>query len=569
MGRGMRTLPLALLLGCSDDPVDLGPDGTVAPSGALPELADLDPDPGRFEGELVARPTVVRLGGEDTAMLAYNDQVPGPLVRVRKGDVVVVRFRNELPPDFPTSIHWHGIEGYNASDGTPTTQHLVDAGEGFTYAFVATRPGTYWYHPHHRGAQALFSGLYAPLVVEDPAEDELVARGVLPAAEHVIVLSDTTTYEGSVVSAETDNAMEIMNGTEGRTLLVNGQVDPLLEIPADGARLRIVNTAITRFWRLRVPGHTLVRVGGEGGLLDRARVEGGPLSAVALDPTTLAPVGPATVDVGSSPGEVVLAPGERAEVVLRPEGGEGDTLELWWEDVPRGRHGMWMEGDEMVMGDLADDGQRPGEVVATFRVAGANAIPAAPVEDGTPLLEALGQALVPVDPGEVTTVWTGDDATTLDERMDMWQDDAGVWQMSTWFGMDGEQWTMDHHGGPEQPLSPTVRHVRLGDVVEWEITNHAGMAHPFHFHGFSFQPLSITFWPDDEEHRHVDVPTVYTFPYVEFEDTIVVPGHASVLLRVRFEDPSGKGEALGRWMEHCHILQHGENGMMTEVVVDP
>jgi FtsP/CotA-like multicopper oxidase with cupredoxin domain len=32
-------------------------------------------------------------------------------------------------------------------------------------------------------------------------------------------------------------------------------------------------------------------------------------------------------------------------------------------------------------------------------------------------------------------------------------------------------------------------------------------------------------------------------------------------------DPVGDGGALGRWMRHCHILQHAEGGMMSELVV--
>src|SRR5262249_41883512 len=160
------------------------------------------------------------------------------------------------------------------------TQDAVMPGDTFTYDFTVTRPGLFWYHPHVRGAQEVFEGLYAPLVVDDPDEQSLHDLGVLPDDERVLVLSDLSEFQGVPWSVEVDNAMEVMNGTEGEHLLVNGREDPVFELAAgEPVRLRIVNSSITRFWRVAVPGQTLYRIGGEGGLLDRVRVEGGTVEA--------------------------------------------------------------------------------------------------------------------------------------------------------------------------------------------------------------------------------------------------------------------------------------------------
>ncbi len=48
------------------------------------------------------------------------------------------------------------------------TQHGVGTGQRFTYRFIAPDPGTYWFHPH-MGLE-LDKGLYAPLIIEDPAD---------------------------------------------------------------------------------------------------------------------------------------------------------------------------------------------------------------------------------------------------------------------------------------------------------------------------------------------------------------------------------------------------------------
>ncbi len=565
MRTGLASLALVAACRGPEDPgrtpgTDAG--AWIDPAPAL--LEDLDPDPMVFEADLVASPeTWAYAPGATVAGLAYGGQVPGPLIRVPLGARVIVHFRSELPDGFDTTIHWHGIEANNAADGTPVTQRGVMPGESFDYDFVVTRPGLYWYHPHARGAQGVFDGLYAPLIVDDPGEAELVDLGVLPSDERVLVLSDITDLQGAPISVEVDNAMEIMNGTEGRHLLVNGREDPVFQVTAGGAvRLRVVNTSITRFWRLSVPGHPLYRVGGEGGLLDAVRVEGGAVEGRVTSLADGADLGTAEVDLGFARGEIVLAPAERADLVLVADGAPGDELELRWEDYARGRHGMWMEGDEMVMDDAPDDGRRPGEPVATFRLVEGSG-ERWRLGEGDPVLGALGRAVGRIDEAGALD-WTGDGAMVLSEVMDMFEDDRGVWQMTTELFLDGVSWHPDHRSGPTQAEAPTARRARVGDTITWEVRNDSGMAHPLHLHGFSYQELSFS--RRDEEAGTL---TTWDAGRDEFEDTTLLPGDTSLLLRFRVEDVVGDGGAVGRWMRHCHILQHGENGMASELVVEP
>ena len=534
-----------------------------------PKLDDEDPSDGRFEATLTAARTSRTFDGQPVDFLAYNGSVPGPQLRVKVGDEVLVHFVNDLPTDadWASGVHWHGIEGYNAADGTPVTQMAVGQGAAFDYRFVATRPGIYWYHPHIRGAQALFSGLYAPLIVEDPAEAELVARGVLPADDRVLQLSDTWVSQGRITSAEVDDPMEIMNGTEGRSLLVNGELAPTLEVAAGSAvRLRVINSSITRFWRLSVPGHTLYRVGGEGGLLDAVRVEGGTVTGERFDVATGASRGPAEVDLGYPRGQIVLGPGDRADVVLVTDGAPGEQLELRWEDVARGRHDMFMDGDTMVMEDAEDDGARPGETVATFVLVDRGAAPFS-IAEGDPLLAAVGRSVTVIDDTGARD-WSGDAGTSLDEEMGSVQREDGSWEMTMSLGMNRVSWMPDHHAGPDQAEAPTAKHAKLGDTLRWEVHNRSRMAHPYHLHGFSFQPVEWVQWPDPEtEDDGTAVRVPWTF--AEFADTEILPGFSSLFFRVTLDDPAGDGSAAGRWMQHCHILQHGENGMMSELVVAP
>lgn len=81
----------------------------------------------------------------------------------------------------------------------------------------------------------------------------------------------------------------------------------------------------------------------------------------------------------------------------------------------------------------------------------------------------------------------------------------------------------------------------LGDTEIWQIENLVGMDHPFHLHGFRFQVLDVNGEP---------------VAYRRWEDTVNVPAHSWARIIVRFESYPGK------WMFHCHILDHEDHGMM-------
>lgn len=123
----------------------------------------------------------VDLGGVQVNTWTYGGELPGREIRLRRGDVLRADVSNELPA--PTTVHWHGIALRNDMDGVPDiTQAPIGAGGGFRYEFTAPDPGTYFFHPHV-GVQ-LDRGLYAPLIIEDPAD------GKDYDLEAVVVLDD-------------------------------------------------------------------------------------------------------------------------------------------------------------------------------------------------------------------------------------------------------------------------------------------------------------------------------------------------------------------------------------------
>jgi manganese oxidase len=91
--------------------------------------------------------------------------VPGPTIRVKQGDKVIVDFENTHV--HPHTIHWHGQFVNWQSDGAPgVNQDSVKPGDSFRYEFIAKRAGTLWYHCHVDTQLHVMQGLYGGFIVE-------------------------------------------------------------------------------------------------------------------------------------------------------------------------------------------------------------------------------------------------------------------------------------------------------------------------------------------------------------------------------------------------------------------
>lgn len=107
-------------------------------------------------------------GLHDRPTMGINGQWPPPLVKVNRGDQLVVNVNNQLGNQ-STSVHFHGMyqNGTTHMDGpVGVSQCQVPPGNTFTYNFTADQVGTYWYHSHIRGQYP--DGLRAPMLIHDP-----------------------------------------------------------------------------------------------------------------------------------------------------------------------------------------------------------------------------------------------------------------------------------------------------------------------------------------------------------------------------------------------------------------
>ncbi|WP_437487463.1 multicopper oxidase family protein [Sorangium sp. So ce1014] len=291
-----------MTIGCATDP-PAQPEGWDS-AVALRPAVDLDGRPDVVEVDLTARVEELEIvPGKRTPAWTYDGGLPGPLIRARVGDRVIVNFRNELSA--PTTVHWHGVRLLAEMDGAPGhSQAETPPGGSFTYDFVVLDAGLTWYHPHVDSAVQSGNGLYGPLLVEDPGE---------PAAlgdELVLVLSDITVRDdGALEDPDVGGNLGTLFGREGDLLLVNGRVNPVIEARAGlRQRWRIVNAARSRYYQLAITDHRFTRIGGDGGLLEH----------------------PVETEM------ILLTPGERADVLVAPRGAPGSTLSVRWVPYDRG-----------------------------------------------------------------------------------------------------------------------------------------------------------------------------------------------------------------------------------------
>lgn len=340
---------------------------------------------------------------------------------------------------------------------------------------------------------------------------------------------------------------------EGQTVLTNGMVvggragtptapgalsagAAALDVQAgQGLRLQIANCATIRYFRLiltdalgtQIP---LVRVGGEGGLLDNAVVEGG-ISG--------------TFDTKYFPGEILLPAGSRADVVAAIPATATGPLTLWTRDYPRtgpNNPGSWA--------------RLPTVPVLHLNIVG-TAPTAYTIGAGTPLRAAIpGAAVETLGPPTATLL---DPATFTPAEPGMANPDI---QITTPPGINGVVGGFEGFAPySSAPHIGSSRFAASGGILELTVTNSSQAHHPFHLHGFSIQPLTLA-GPTE----------TYTWPYREFRDNIDIPGQHTLTFRVHLADRPLKdgltlGGALGRWLFHCHIFFHHHQGMISELVV--
>jgi len=320
---------IIVVAGCAGTKVATRP---VPSGGVFVQPDELRSVNGRLAVTLTAEATMVPFGAQTRFAYTYNGSTPGPTLRVRPGDTVVVTLRNRLGTD--TNLHTHGLHVSPSGDSDNIFVMVPPGGEHtYTYAIPADHPsGLFWYHPHAHGhvAEQIAGGLAGAIIVTDDLDDVAEIAG---STERLLILADPRI--GSSASVLATSQMDRMQGRQGDVVVINGIAQPSLAVTAGTLeRWRILNSSAARYYRLALDGHQLHVMASDGGRL--------------------------TAPVTAS--EILLAPGERTEVLVTPT--QAGSYRLRALRYDRGSSGMGGG-----MGGRAS-GSTTETVIATMNVTG-------------------------------------------------------------------------------------------------------------------------------------------------------------------------------------------------------
>ena len=442
----------------------------------------------------------VREGSAESIQTLSNSYL-GPIFRVKKGQRVQVRLKNELPD--PTIIHWHGLLIPEEMDGHP--RYAIAPGASFEYDFqVINRAGMYWFHPHPHGLTAVqvYYGLAGLFIVSD---DEEVALG-LPAGEYdlPLVIQDRTFDSQNEMVYLANGMMDSMIGFLGDTILVNGAPNAALDVKASAYRLRLLNGSNSRIYKL-------------------AWQDGTPLTVIATDGGLL--------EASVTRDYITLAPGERVEVWTDFSGRTGSEMRL--VSLP---FSGFDNGGGMMGGGFSLPNGTPFDIL-NLKVGekGADVSPL-PAQISTITRHRVEEAVNRNNPRSFTLAMQGMihtingrvfemDSVARDEIVRL--GDLEVWEFANIEGGGGGGMGMGMMNMP--------------------------MPHPMHVHGVQFQILSRQLKQGNESTYQG-----LSGGFVDdgWKDTVLVMPGEKVQVLVRFESYAGT------FLYHCHNLEHEDAGMM-------
>lgn len=426
----------------------------------------------------LAEASLMGAGKPKTSVMAYNDEIPGPTIRIPQGERVHFRVENNL--DQPTSVHWHGIRLENAMDGVPgLTQAPIPPGGGFDYSFVAPDAGTYWYHSHLKSWEQVGRGLYGALIVEETTPVDV-------DSDRVFVADDWRLDDQGQIAGNMGHMRDASHGGRmGNWLTINGKTKPTFNArPGERIRLRCISTANARIMEFAFPGLTPEIIA----------LDGQPLET----PITLK-------------NALTLAPAQRADLII---------------DCPVEKGGAFVvnevsTGEPLAAAMILVKG---APIRQQIKAPGSLVLPQNPLPDHVPLKDAL----------IVDLLMEGGAMGGLREASYHGQ----MYDLRSLVLEKGKAWAFNGEAG--RTLKPLLK-ATIGRSVVINMINDTRWPHAMHIHGHHFRVVekngkqaSDSAWRDTE---------------------LMEPGDKTSIAFIA-DNP-------GKWLFHCHMLEHHMAGMGT------
>src|SRR5258706_5967931 len=534
------------------------------------------------------RPARVQLHSElpPSDVWTYEGSLPGPTIEVSRGQRLQVEWINAIPEDQPypitavtaadgsqnepgrggrpanptvatlppwTVVHLHGGRTIANSDGWTENGSL--SGQSTTSDYTNDQQATLlWYHDHAMGITRfnVYTGLAGLYVIRDAEEAALH----LPGGPYEIPLLlqdrnlDTTpdgALTGRLLHKVEDGTMEFF----GPFTLVNGTIWPYLPVEARQYRLRLLNKSNSRFYRLVLLDEQgkpaldkITQIGTDGGLLGRP-------VAVPQDGLLLAPAERADliVDFRARPGQRLTlvntagAPFDNSPATRTPGIPDPDHR-LTHPDVMGFRVSPQLVDDPFVL---------PATLSTSYRRLEHDQLP----PDHQHRLVAL--------------VEYPDGMLTLLELAEVLEGDAAAGEALIVIA-DEQGKTVQYRTVARQFEDTVNWFVAYGSTEVWSIINLTEDTHPFHVHLVQFQALSRDLYNKDGFNPETGGTTSPVFfqghgsldaNEMGWKDTVRVNPGELVSIAATFDG------FTGRFMYHCHLLEHEDHDMMRPFIVMP
>ncbi len=487
---------------------------------------------GRLALKLEAAYAHNRIGTDPVHLRAFNGKLVGPTIRAKPGDKLHLTVRNSMPPErwlphmmntlnsFNTmNMHYHGLHvSPNGISDNVLIQIGPDETQDYEIDLPANHtPGTYWYHPHRHGSTAgnVASGMSGALIIEGGLDD---IPEIKAAKERVMVLNQIpyiykNTFEDKSTTPPTVTKFDLKEG------LIEVKYAGFIFGPGDWAKLGRYTT---------INGVQLPVIRMRPGQIERWRlVDSGQREVILLK------IIPSPAAGGGTPPAPILFHEIAVDGLALGKMVETPTIELW----PGYRSDVLVQAPQ-VAGEylLIDDA-----VPASGTISGQNKplnyvariiIEGDPVTMEMPKNEQMAKLRLPsIKDGEITGQQEAKYGILLVGN-------------NVVFTIDGKSFDME-----------TARQLKLNDVDEWTIrsVNDVGpVTHPFHIHVNPFEVTSIMAPAADDPGKLVE--QLKDGPI--WRDTVKIPGGGYVKMRTRYTD------FIGTFVQHCHILDHEDQGMM-------
>lgn len=497
------------------------------------------------------------VGNRTVKRLAYNGQIPGPVLKVQKGSKVTINFTNNI--DMETSLHSHGLRGDYLMDGAVPITPAIPVGESFSYELEFPDTGVYWYHPHVREDYQQEMGLYGNMIVEEDGYWNEVDQ------EAYLIVDDILENGDFNSEAVTNTLM----GRFGDTLLINDSEDYNLTVTqGEITQAFITNVANTRTFDLTFEGAHTKLVGGDIGRIEKEVMVDDLIIGTAeryvlelyYDTPGTYPIMHRGKQMGTVTVEKSDVDHKAAFMNLRTNLGDyadirSDIDALLAQQPDKNlRLDIEMKGmmsdmmDDMNSGDSSIGMIQNGETVNLMgiemkreqAVEHCKAMPGMagcePYLDAEPETEGMGMGIMMM----------GDEEEEHSADGIEWEDDMAMMNdMSTDKNIE---WVIEDTdtGKKNDQIDWSFKQ---GDLVKVRIYNDENgmhpMQHPIHFHGQRFVVLTTDGAVNDN---------------LQWEDTVLIPKGQTVDLLVDMSNP-------GKWMTHCHIAEHLHAGMMFQFEV--